>query len=419
MKRCFLLCLLLFPFASLQAYQTDRLQVSLLTVAPRSGHAYTIYGHTALRLYDPSQSIDDVFNWGTFDFDAPHFLYRFIRGETDYFLSRYSYAQFLYAYQMSNATVMEQILHLSPEGKELLLQKLSLNLQPENRIYRYNFLFDNCTTRVRYLIEQSGSKLSYPPSTEKTTFRKLIHSCTETYPWMTFGIDLLIGSGADSLISAQQEVFLPVKLAKAVTPLVISSEQPLVAVPEPDVRLELWESPLVVACFILFVYLIVAVAGWMKRRPFKGWFAPLFLIAGAAGCLLAFMAAFSCHPCVSQNWNLLWLHPLHFVAFAGYFFKKPFRFVTWYHRVNFVLLCGLLSGWHWLPQRLNPADIPFILCLIVASAAVLFGKKQREATNPESRNQIRRVQYRNCSKIPRHCIYKQVLSYLCVDLAYH
>ncbi|MDR2683333.1 MAG: DUF4105 domain-containing protein [Dysgonamonadaceae bacterium] len=379
MKRCFLLVITFLSLASAQAFPTDSLQISLLTVEPKADRVYTVYGHTALRLYDPSQAIDMVLNWGTFDFDAPHFLYRFIRGETDYSLSYSTYEQFLLAYQWGNKTVIEQVLDLSPEGKEKLLAKLAVNLQPEHWVYRYNFLFDNCTTRVRDLIEQGSPGLTYPDPAEKTTFRQLIHSCTASHRWMTFGIDLLIGSGADSLISVRQELFLPRRLKDALDrshrlskPLVVSSAQVLTAVPEPASRPALWNSPLVAGCFLLLIYILIGTIGLRKGRPFTGAFAPLFLMAGAAGCLLAFMAAFSYHPCVSSNWNLLWLHPLHLVAFVGYCWKRgnpafiP-RMLFWYHAVNFVLLCGLLLGWHWIPQALHPANIPYILCLAGAS----------------------------------------------------
>ncbi|MDR2804317.1 MAG: DUF4105 domain-containing protein, partial [Dysgonamonadaceae bacterium] len=381
MKRYFLWFISILLSIPAHAYQTDSLQVSLLTIEPRTNQVYTIYGHTALRLCDPSQQMDIVFNWGTFDFSAPHFLYRFIRGETDYFLSYANYEQFLYAYTRENAAVIEQILDLPPEGKNLLLQKLSINLQPENLIYRYNFLFDNCTTRVRDLIEQSRPGLIYPDQTDKTTFRTLIHSCTEPYPWMTFGIDLLIGSGADSLISVRQELFLPVKLSEAldksvflptahpdVAPVVLSSQPVLTAVSQPEVRRSFWESPVRVGYFILLIYSIIIIVGRIKHRPLKGWFVPLFFIAGASGCLLAFMAVFSYHPCVSPNWNLLWLHPFHLIAFAGYLnnwrsHSVWTKVLFWYHAGNFVLLCGLLLGGHWMPQTFHPADIPFILCL--------------------------------------------------------
>jgi len=95
MKRYFLFFLSCWLLVPAQAYRTDSLQVRLLTVMPRSDYVWTKFGHTALRLYDPSQQIDRVLNWGTFDFEAPHFIYRYIRGETDYFLSETDYVSFL------------------------------------------------------------------------------------------------------------------------------------------------------------------------------------------------------------------------------------------------------------------------------------------------------------------------------------
>jgi hypothetical protein len=376
MKRFLLLFLILSAFLPVSAFQTDSLQVSLLTVMPRSNEVYTIYGHTALRVYDPAQKINTVFNWGTFDFEAPHFLYRFIKGETDYFLSYTTYEHFMYAYSMVNASVVEQVLDLTPEGKEKLLQMLTLNMQPENLVYRYDFLFDNCTTRVRDLIEHcSDGILVYPEQTKSITFRQLIHSCTEPYPWMTFGIDLLIGSGADSLISLRHTLFLPVELNNA-----LEGERCTVN----GARCKaLYRVPFTVYCapctigIVLFVfYIIIAVCGRLKKRLFSGFFAPLFLIAGAAGCLIAFITLFSCHPCTSPNWNLLWLHPLHFIAFAGCFKRlQTTRLITWYHAINFVILSGLLLGWHWVPQTLNPADIPYILCLAFASGWIIMSKR--------------------------------------------
>ncbi|MDR0412886.1 MAG: DUF4105 domain-containing protein [Dysgonamonadaceae bacterium] len=382
MKRCLLYLLIVlsvFPAQAAHALKTENLQVSLLTVMPRPNEIYTVYGHTALRLYDPAQQIDIAFNWGTFDFQAPHFLYRFIKGETDYFLSTSDYAYFLRAYSQGNATVTEQVLNMTPEGKEKLLQILSLNLLPENRVYRYNFLFDNCTTRVRDLIEDcTGASLVYPVQAEKATFRQLIHSCTAAYPWMTFGIDLLIGSGADSTVSLRQELFLPLRLKEALdrsvaapsVPVVASVERVLVSSPGDDSTPAALDFPLITGYCLFFLCLVAGWAGWRRKRLFGGFFAPLFFLAGAAGCLVGFTALFSEHPCTSPNWNLLWLHPFHWIAFAGYFLKKK-PFFLGFHAINLALLLAVLAGWRWIPQALNPANIPYILCLAVADAQYL------------------------------------------------
>jgi hypothetical protein len=381
MRRCLFYFSILLTIFPANAFETERLQVSLLTAMPRSNEVYTIYGHTALRLYDPVQQIDAVFNWGTFNFNAPRFLYRFIKGETDYCLSVTEFEQFLFTYYMGNAAVAEQILDIMPEGKEKLLQILSLNLQPENLTYRYNFLFDNCTTRVRDIIENCmDNSLTYPEQDGKATFRQLIHSCTEPYPWMTFGIDLLIGGGADSIIPFRQELFLPLHLKEALdksyvggsNPIVVSEKQLLISIPE-DKTLNVPNFPLITGFILFFFYLVIAGAGWIKKRAFKGFFAPLFFVAGAAGCLIAFVTVFSCHPCTSPNWNLLWLHPFHWIAFAGCFLRKTYPLLFWYHIINLVLLSVVLIGWQWMPQVLNTANIPYMLCLLTASGYWMYG----------------------------------------------
>jgi hypothetical protein len=416
----FLLCVLL-SFAAFFAnaqVNYDNLQVSLLTVKPRPNEVYTVYGHTALRLFDPVNNLDAVLNWGTFNFHAPGFLYRFIKGETNYFLSVRSYFDFCYEYSLENATVVEQILRIPNENKEALLQMLTLNLEPENREYRYNFLFDNCTTRPRDIIEKfCGGNWVYPVQTEKTTFRHLIHSCTNPYPWMTFGIDLVIGSGADSLLTFRQELFLPEKLMNILEDLTVvdstGEEYPLVVSSGIVVQssegkaplLKFWDSPLIIGIVIFLIYLALAIislsAPPCKRRGRKQkltskcvhpsfpslmgkrWkcglpFAFLLLVTGLAGCLVFSLSFFSYHPCTQYNWNLLWLHPLHFIGLAGFFLKKSYSLIRWYHKSNLLLLSFLLLAGFFLPQQLNLANIPYILCLGIVSGYCLLQLKKKK-----------------------------------------
>lgn len=383
-----LFSLIIFP---IKASTSDSLQVSLLTVKPRPDKVYTLYGHSALRLYHPQKGLDHVFNWGTFDSSDPFFIYRFIKGDTDYFLSLSSYREFLYQYSLSNATVIEQIIDLSPEEKEKLFQLVSSNLLEENIVYRYNYFFDNCTTRIRDLVENATNhSVIYPEQKEKVTFRDLIHSCTDPYPWMTFGIDLLIGSGADSLIHQRQELFLPMNLKDAfdnsyiIDPnegskrnLVLSSQTIMQSVPKENEKDFLGDSPLVIGILVLLFYTGVILFGLFRRREYRGAFPILFLVAGCAGIIIVFLLLLSDHPCVSPNWNILWLHPFHCIGFAGYFFKKSYSLISLYHSVNLLLLCILLISWHWLPQTLNTANIPYILCLGMVSAFWLINKKRK------------------------------------------
>ncbi|MDR3218370.1 MAG: DUF4105 domain-containing protein [Dysgonamonadaceae bacterium] len=391
MKRIlfFLVLILSFPLVKSQNY--DNLRVSLLTVEPRDNEVYTIFGHTALRLSDPVQNIDIVFNWGTFDTQIPNFILRYVKGETDYFLSTLSFESFTATYLMyKNATVIEQELYFTDNQKENLIKTLGINLQPENSEYRYDFVFDNCTTRPRDIFEKiCDGNLVYPKLPEPLTFRKLIHSCTNPYPWLEFGIDCVIGNGADSLISYRSTLFLPEKLMEAMNnsvvvypdgssnTLVLSSG--VVVRPQDESQAKSFGyaiSPVFAGTGLLLLFLVLIIVGYFKKRRFRLLFALLFLIAGTGGSIVATLCFFSLHPCTWPNWNILWLHPLHFIGCVGFSFGKSYRLFTWYHAINFVLLSGFMLGWYWIPQELNPAVVPYILSLWMISGYESFKKHE-------------------------------------------
>ena len=387
MKKFLFFFLLLFAFSSGKTQNYDSLQVSLLTVAPHANALWTKWGHTALRLRDPVRRIDTVLNWGTFDSEKPNFILNFVEGKTDYCLTAAHFQSVMNNHAVERAMVFEQILNIPDSEKAALIESLQTNLSPENYEYRYSFLLDNCTTRPRDIIERfCGGTLIYPKQTQPVTFRRLIHQYTQPYPWLRLGIDCVIGSGADSLVSYRNELFLPDKLMDALNGSVVKlpdgSEQPIVLSTEvilqsPDSRLHqltFWNHPLAIGWIIFLIYLSLSITVYYKKSShplhFTLYLLPftlLFFIAGAGGCVVTMLNFFSLHPCVQSNWNLIWLHPLHFLAFAAFFFRKSYRWIRWYHAVNFVLLSGFLLGWYWIPQELNIACVPFILCLWVVS----------------------------------------------------
>ncbi|MDE6099432.1 MAG: DUF4105 domain-containing protein, partial [Paramuribaculum sp.] len=85
--------------------------ISLLTVAPGC-EIYELEGHTGLRIRTASD--DMVANWGLFDFSAPNFVYRFVKGETDYCVGLWPYGYFMAIYCEENRRVTEQVLDLTP-----------------------------------------------------------------------------------------------------------------------------------------------------------------------------------------------------------------------------------------------------------------------------------------------------------------
>jgi hypothetical protein len=394
-KKILFFLLLSLTFSSVKSQTGDSLRVSLLTEAPLSKHVWAIFGHTALRVSDPARKTDTVLNWGMFDTEIPNFLLHFVEGKTDYFLSAIPYQYFISQCEFEGATVFEQTINI-PEGKKTdLLRFLQTNLLPENIGYRYNFVFDNCTTRPRDIIERfCGGTLIYPEQTHSVTFRQLFHQYTRPYPWLEMGIDCVIGSGADSLITFRNELFLPEKLMNALNNSVVKlpdgDERPIVLDSKTIVRppvsqstqLAFWDHPIATGWLIFFIYLALCIIFALRLSPFTFRllpFALLFFVAGAGGCIVFMLNFFSVHPCVQANWNILWLHPLHFIAVVGFFFRKSYRWIRWYHAANFVLLSCFLLGSHWIPQELNLAFIPFILCLwMVSGLQVVILKQKRK-----------------------------------------
>jgi len=394
MKRFFFFLLLISVSYLGKAQNHENLRISLLTVEPRANQVYTIFGHTALRLQNAEPSYDVVFNWGTFDFNKPNFIPLFMKGETDYFLSVSDFSSFYYSYAMGNATITEQILNIPEDQKDALIAMLQNNLHPENLEYRYNFIFDNCTSRVRDIIENfCGGQLNYPEQKEEVTFRKLIHECTKPYPWLEAGIDCLIGNGADSLVSVRNELWLPVKLKEALDhsavtgkdgsryPIVLSSHIILSSQEEEEEDNTSGSSlngPLISGYLLLVLLIGILFAAYLKKRRYRFVPAVLFLVAGIGGCIVAITCFFSIHPCTWPNWNIVWLHPFHLIGFAGFFFRRMNRWITWYHRLNFVLLTVFLLGWSFIPQTLNPAFIPYILCMVLVSGFQLPAFKKKD-----------------------------------------
>lgn len=307
--------------------QFDSVEVSLLTCSPHE-EIYSLYGHTALRWHDLSKGEDIAFNWGVFDFKKPYFVARFVFGLTDYELGAYPYPFFKEEYKRYGSSITEQVLNLTPEEKLTLKQALIENLKPENKVYRYNYFYDNCSMRPRDLIERCiTGKVEYTNREGyQPTYREMVHTCVRNHPWAAFGNDMLLGLKADQKTSLRQQEFLPANLmydfdrasvyaGGRYRPLVKERRIALpagVQVIEEDFPL----TPLQCAWILLVVTVGIALIEWKQKKLFKYWDALLMLIQGLAGCIL-FVMIFSQHPTTSLNLQLLLLNPLPLFFIPG------------------------------------------------------------------------------------------------------
>lgn len=375
--------LLVFQFRSGAVVQlTPDAQISVITCNPGQD-VYSVYGHSAIRVLDQALGIDVVYNYGVFSFDSPNFLYRFAKGQTDYLLLGYEFSSFMPEYQKEKRSVYEQVLNLTPEGKNKLFQALVENAKKENRIYRYNFFTDNCATRVRDMVERnSGSPVRFQESNPTQSFRELIKEYHHSFRWTDLGIDLLVGKKAEVAVTSYGQMFLPESLmaefAKAeitidgkTQPLVLKTNT-LEDFPNSKTKSVLpWPA-------IAFGMIFLLVAGFsvrdFKRKKPTGWLDYwLFAVTGIAGLIIGWFTLFSEHPAVSPNFNLLWAFPLN-LAFAVVWPVKKWRAQTRYYfwLAGVVLLLSFLTG-----QQFNPAVYFIILTMLTRVAVNLMIKCDR------------------------------------------
>ncbi|HEY6915742.1 MAG TPA: DUF4105 domain-containing protein, partial [Paludibacter sp.] len=186
---CIFLCII--NINAQQISISDSAVISLITCSPGE-EVYSKFGHTAIRINDSSKGLDLVFNYGIFSFETANFYLKFIKGETDYQLGVYETAYFLPEYKQRNSSVWEQILNLTVPEKRNLINLLITNYQPENRIYRYNFIFDNCATRPRdKIMEALQGYVKFQPNNDSKTFRQWVGVYVGTDTWLKFGIDVV------------------------------------------------------------------------------------------------------------------------------------------------------------------------------------------------------------------------------------
>lgn len=364
----------------------DSIRFSLLTCGAGE-EIYSLFGHTAIRYENFTRGIDAVFNYGIFSFNTPNFILRFTLGETDYQLGVTSYKQFAYEYTWTGRDVWQQTLNLNAEEKKKLLALLEENYLPQNRIYRYNFFYDNCATRPRDQIERAvQGTLEYADDMTSfqtgISFRDIVHQYTIGHSWARFGIDLCLGSQADKDISRRQMMFAPfylkdflakaqLKNAQGMERPLVSSEDHIIQSPQ-QTSTEEAPSPLQTA-FLLFTIVTIATAYGIYRRK-SLWLLDLllFLAAGVAGCILAFLASFSQHPAVSPNYLLFLFHPLHLLCLPWMIKRVRKKEKSIYMWANITVLTFFILLWGIIPQEFNLAVLPLALSLWIRSASNLY-----------------------------------------------
>ncbi len=384
MKKSVIGIILIFNFSflifnSAKAQDSSRLRISLLTCTPGE-ELYSTFGHSAFRVIDSNSVTDIVYNYGTFNFDDGFYI-KFVRGKLLYYVSAEEFQGpngFKALYQEANRGITEQVLNLSGEEKKSLQHFLNENLKEENKYYKYDFFFDNCTTRLRDILKkQHDSAFSKKPVMPVgSTFRQAIHQYLDKNHkgWSKLGIDMLMGQPTDAVMTAEQMQFLPDNLMKSLDSSkqrMILSSQNLYPISNENTERSFFTPFVVFSLLLIFIVLLdfARRALWVKNKMaqsfLQGFDGLFFFLTGFLGIIMILMWTATDHAMCKDNFNLTWAWPTHTVI--AFFVNSKKTWVKKYFKFTAVTLMAVLISWFFLPQQMNNGLIPIILFLIYRS----------------------------------------------------
>lgn len=335
-----ILLTLLLGLTSMTSAQilSEQAVISLLSCSPGEP-LYFHYGHSCLRIQDPhftaangqTGAIDWVFNYGIFDFNTEDFYLKFVRGETDYMLGLEDMTYFESSAAYFDRTISYQPLRLKQDEKQAIFDALLVNYQPENRFYRYNFVYDNCATRP-WSIMRKVLNLPEAEGMSGISWRKATDHYSGKWTWGKYGINLLFGYEADREMTREESLFLPENLMNYVAEQHLSEQNHIIPFVPRDGTFK--TSPEMVTLLLLLVILFFTARDVNHEK--KSWWldALLFILYFALGCIIFVMFFFSSHPFVGSNMLILFLNPLWLIPLIALFKDK------WRHM--------LLSGSRWI-----------------------------------------------------------------------
>ena len=335
--------------------------------------AYMKYGHTMIRVVDPSHNLDVAYNWGMFDFRTPGFIVKFLRGLLQYHLGIPATRFEVGISQNEHRWLVQERLNLTDRQKAALLLELNREAQPDRRYYRYQFFTDNCSTRPRDVIDRVlGGKIAarFQGRASGSTFRDGVMEYNASAPILAMGQDVILNGEVDRGISQWEEMFAPLKLREYLLSMpaynddgterpgekLLTATTTLVSYPDP---VSAPYSGYAVVWLLLGIPVLAGMALYARPafretgiRIFGLVLAVWGAVSGGFGLYLALSWAFSEHAVVvGHNANLLvfwpvdWylLFPAAVLLWKGAALRKdslPARLTAWFVLGHLVVLSG-------------------------------------------------------------------------------
>ncbi|WP_457611314.1 lipoprotein N-acyltransferase Lnb domain-containing protein [Lutibacter sp.] len=376
-------------FLQLTAQQklSPKATVSVITCGP-GNELYTAFGHSAFRIYDPVLGIDKVFNYGTFDFNAPNFYLNFAKGKLTYQLSTSSFNRFIRIYKYENRWVKSQELNLTIADLHKLYVFLENNAKPQNKYYRYDFFYNNCATKIEDIIQlvlKDNVTFSYNYIKTNKTHRDLIADYTHNFKWAKFGIDLALGSVIDKKATKKDYNFLPDYIFKTFENAVITDKnnqiKPLVKKTSTIISNKKTKTtysffpPLNVIFSLSLLIVFVTYRNYKSKKRTKFIDFALYFSTGIIGVIVLLLWFATSHTATYKNLNFLWAFAPNLIVSFVVLKKKLPQWIFIYNRILLVLVALTFIVWILKIQVFNLAIVPFLIALIIRYSYLIKSRK--------------------------------------------
>jgi hypothetical protein len=326
--------------------------ISLLTMS--TGHdVWELFGHDAILIHDNVTGRDTVFNWGVFNFHQPRFIQRFLKGTMLYAMGGDPLQYQLMVYRYLNRTFVSQELDLTAAQRDSILHQIQWYARPENVNYRYDYYRDNCTTKLRDIIDNAigGQIRAQAGALTGTTYRWHSLRLMQVNTPLMLGVDIGLGRPADRNLTKWETMFLPKQLHDFISTLQVRDSaggmRPLVKremtlfqatrPPEPSSPPTRWPwltaVGLIVAALFAWIGAAAMAGGRGARVAATLLIGAWALAAGLLGVVLTLLWTVTDHVFAHANENLLLFNPLWLVlAVLAIAALARGRTSMWFHK---------------------------------------------------------------------------------------
>lgn len=308
-------------------------EVSLLTCGTGS-EIYSLFGHTAIRIKDSTNFVDQIYNYGTFDFSTPNFYLKFVKGDLQYLETSCTFEEFFQEYLYEKRSIDEQVLNLPQTKKQALFDYLNASLQSEERFYTYKFIDKNCTTMVVNTINKIIGKpvIGINADAAPSSCRKILYPYFNGHFYEQLGTSIIFGSKVDL---QSEQVFLPSELYDNIKNLkfnkqpICKENRKILEAQKVEIQFSWWNNFYVFCLFFVILLLL-------NKTPIYNAY---FILLGMLGLFFIFAGFYSLHKELVNNYNILLFNPVLFSVI--YFQIKKNKKWLFYSSI-FSLVCLLI-----------------------------------------------------------------------------